>query len=87
MLRRQADPAQAIVLRVSRAGDVPAPSASRAASAAGQSLSALREQGVPGGAADYHKILNESPLAVPSLETKLLDEPAQPFRGPATQAP
>lgn len=88
MLRRRADSTmQAIVLRVSGAGDTPPPSASRAASAAGQSLSAPREQGVPGGAADYHKILNESPLVVLSLETKLLDEPAQPCRGPATRAP
>lgn len=77
---------QAIVLRVSGAGDAPPPSASQAASAARQSLSAPCEQGVPGGAADYHKILNESPLVVPSSETKLLDEPAQPCRGPATRA-
>lgn len=47
-----------------------AASASRAASAAGQSLSAKREQGVPGGAADYHKILNESPWVVPSFRNK-----------------
>lgn len=64
---------QAIVLGVSGAGDnPPPPSTSRAASAAGQSLSAKREQGVPGGAADYHKILNESLWVIPSLETKLL---------------
>lgn len=72
MLRRRADTMQAIVLRVSGAGDAPrsAASASRAASAAGQSLSAKREQGVPGGAADYHKILNESPWVVPSFRNK-----------------
>lgn len=88
LLRRRADTTmQAIVLRVSRAGDTSPPSASRAASAAGQSLSAPCEQGVPGGAADYHKILNESPLVVLSIETKLLDEPAQPCQGHATRAP
>lgn len=72
MLRRRADTMQAIVLRVSGAGDAPrsAASASRAASAAGQSLSAKREQGVPGGAADYHKILNESLWVVPSFRNK-----------------
>lgn len=67
--------------------ETPPPSASRAASAARQSLSAPCEQGVPGSAADYQKILNESALVVPSLETKLLAEPAQPCRGPATRAP
>lgn len=79
---------QAIVLGGLRGGRrTPPPSTSRAASAAGQSLSAKREQGVPGGAADYHKILNESPRVIPSLETKLLAEPAQPRRGPAIGAP
>lgn len=65
----------------------PSSSASRAASATGQSLSAKREQGVPGGAADYHKILNESPWVVPSLETKHLAEPAQPRRVPPPELP
>lgn len=78
---------RAIVLGGLRGGRQPPPSTSRAASAAGQSLSAKREQGVPGGAADYHKILNESPWVIPSLETKLLAEPAQPRRGPAIGAP
>lgn len=52
-------PGSAIVLWVSPKGDVPH-AASLAAPAAGQSLSASREKGVPGGAAEDHRTLSES---------------------------
>lgn len=73
-------PGSAIVLRVSGAGDAP----QSASPAAGQSFSAPREQGVPGGAADHHKILHKSLRSHSKMGNKAPRRAASPRPGSVT---